>query len=382
MTRRPRVLHCITHFALGGAERVAFSLMEALRNEIEFSVFAVRGKINDGVGQAMIERFHEMGIPTDNGLRIPMRYGGMLTGAWSMARAIRRFKPDIVHLHAEIPESSYAVLAALSKKHRQRTTIRTVHNSRVWWFHERMGRWCDRQLSRAICIAVSTVAQKEMLRLRKDSQAGAFEQPPQVILNGVTAAPITKKNYAISDPIEIIFGGRLDQQKGMDLIPEVLRLTKLPPGKRARLRIFGGGEFRTELIALSQSPPTGWEIECQLPTPDFRTRMATADLLLMPSRFEGLPLTAVEASLAGVPIIATQAPGTIEALPGNHPWLAAPGDAADFAAVLSRALSHPELWSEVAADCLKFARERFSIDEMAQAYARVYTQLTLRSVQS
>ncbi len=221
-----------------------------------------------------------------------------------------------------------------------------------------------------------------MMRLRSDSGGRPFKRAPQIILNGVTPAPTTKENYPASDLIEIMFGGRLNQQKGVDLIPEILRRAKLPRGKRARLRIFGDGELRPILSDLSQSSLQGWTIELNPPVTDFRQRLATADVLIMPSRFEGLPLTAVEACLAGTPIVATRSPGTIESLPENHPWLAMPDDAGDFAAVLSQALADSESWSKVAADCQEFAQNRFSIDKMSAAYAEVYSEIALDSVNS
>lgn len=375
MKQRIKVLHVVSHFALGGAERIALTLSRTLQDEFAFSVFAVRGKIDDGVGQNMMDQLRAMEVPLFEGPRVPMRFGGMLTGAWTLARAIRKFEPDLVHLHTEVPESSYAVLAALSNRHRNRPLLRTVHNTNFWTFHWRMGQWCDRQLERATCVGVSGGAKHEMLRLRKDSGGMHLSPEPAVVLNGVPPSFRPKQSWGAGRTIRLLFGGRLENEKGADLIPEILRKTQLPAGLTGHLDIFGDGELRQELEAQLTAEIPGWGVHLHRPVADFRERMADYDFLIMPSRFEGLPLTAVEASMAALPVVATQAPGSIEALPPDHPWMAQVGDAKSFAACLSDAFSRMNEWARIAQSTKAFAEATFSVDRMGEDYARLYRQL-------
>jgi glycosyltransferase involved in cell wall biosynthesis len=96
------------------------------------------------------------------------------------------------------------------------------------------------------------------------------------------------------------------------------------------------------------------------------------DLVLMPSLYEGLGLTAVESLLAGVPVVATAAPGLTEVFPSDYPWLAPPDDADSFAIVLSRAIAERSRWSETVATAADFARRRFDVSAMCRAYAKLY----------
>ena len=375
--RRPRVLHVVSHFALGGAERIALTLSQALQEEFEFSVFAVRGKIDDGVGQNMMDELQAMNVPLFEGPRIPMRYGGMLTGAWTLAHAIKKINPDLVHLHTEVPESSYAVLAALSQHHRQRPVLRTIHNTNFWTFHWRMGQWCDRQLDAAVCVGVSQGAQREMLRLRGDSGGSPLSPEPAIVLNGVPASLRAKQNWQPGKTLRLLFGGRLEYEKGADLIPDILRQTILPAGYEGHLDLFGDGDLREDLEDRVTQQIPGWTINLQPPVADFRERMADYDILIMPSRFEGLPLTAAEAAMAGLPVVATQAPGSVEALPPDHPWMAQVGDAKSFANCLNDAFARIEEWPEIARSTRSFAEDTFSIDRMAQDYAKLYRNLAV-----
>jgi glycosyltransferase involved in cell wall biosynthesis len=92
----------------------------------------------------------------------------------------------------------------------------------------------------------------------------------------------------------------------------------------------------------------------------------------MPSRFEGLGLVAIESTLAGLPVIATDAEGLREALPPDHPWIARVGDAASFAAVLQAALEYPDRWAPAVAAAQAFARNHFDFPSMCRAYLQVY----------
>jgi len=92
----------------------------------------------------------------------------------------------------------------------------------------------------------------------------------------------------------------------------------------------------------------------------------------MPSRFEGLGMIAIEALLRRVPTVATSAPGLREAFPANYPWLATPGDAADFARVLVEAIrSRPE-WQRVMTATQADTVERFSLERTAVRYEAFY----------
>jgi len=147
---------------LGGAERVALTLVAALRDEFDFEIFAVRGLSDGEVGHTLAEEVRQLGLPLHVGARVPMRFGGVITSGIGMACAVKRVKPDLIHLHTEIPETGYAVMAACLPGTRATPVVRTIHNTVFWEFWRPMGRWADRQMPRSFVAGAPAVVKRAL----------------------------------------------------------------------------------------------------------------------------------------------------------------------------------------------------------------------------
>ena len=370
---RPRVLQCITRLGLGGAEAVAFSLVRGLRREFEFAVFAVRGVEDSEIGRAMRRELAELGVPLFSGPKLPIKLGGMALAGLRAAQVARQFQPDLTHLHTEIPESAHASMVALRPRCARGALVRTIHNSVYWHFWPRLGRWCERRLTQSHVAAVSQDARAAFELHRKNSRAGPLPASPITIYNGVEVPPrsASAPPWAPGGRLRILFAGRFEPEKGSDLLPQILAQVN-PPAAGCELVLHGTGAHEPALRALAARPPAGWTIRVLPPVAGLRERMGEFDLVLMPSRFEGLGLVAVEATLAGLPVVATDAPGLREALPSDYPWRAQPGDAIGFARGLQRALDERASWPAITRSAGEFARQRFDVATMLAAYARLY----------
>lgn len=368
---KPRVLQVITHLALGGAERVAFNLMRGLADRYEFAVYAANGVDPGPVGQSMQKELESLGVKLFLGTNVPIKRGGMAFAGYWGAKAVKEFSPQIIHLHTEIPESSYATMVAMKPSLARIPLVRTIHNTIYWTPWRRLGCWCDRKMQRSFVASVSKGAQDAFEQLRTESHAGALPRSPEIIFNGVVVngepRPIGKLP---GEKIRLIFAGRFEEQKGADLLESIIRQTRAP--RPCELMIYGSGTYEPALQALAANPPAGWTIEINGPTPDLASRLPDFDLLLMPSRYEGLALLAIEAALLGLPTVATDGPGIREGFPDNYPFLARAGDAGDFARLLHGALNNPASWAKPAESAQRFAKQYFDVSVMANAYDKLY----------
>jgi glycosyltransferase involved in cell wall biosynthesis len=310
------------------------------------------------------------------GSSLPIKTGGLVLAGHRLARAVRAFRPDLIHLHTEIPEAAFAVTSVLSPAAAGTRIIRTVHNSVYWESWPRLGRWSDRRTTRAFVAGVSHDAVAAFQRLRAASGAEPPPAAPAVIFNGVSVSGSPRPfGQPPGKPLRVLFAGRLEPQKGADLLPEILSATPLGAERTGELCIFGDGSQVPVLRRLAAHPPRGWTVHVRPPTPDLVQRMAEFDLVIMPSRFEGLSLVAIEALLLAVPLVATDAPGLREQLPPAHPWRARAGDAADFARVLQCAITETARWPDAVTRGREFALSRFCPPGMLMAYAELYRQV-------
>jgi glycosyltransferase involved in cell wall biosynthesis len=229
------------------------------------------------------------------------------------------------------------------------------------------------------CIAaVSQPALSAFGEVRAQSGMPPPPLPPRVLPNGVSVPDLPSRRRAAGEPIRMLFAARFEPQKGADLLASIIQETKLPAAVSAELDIFGSGTFAAPLQALRDAPPAGWKINLSGPVAGLSARMNQYDLMLMPSRFEGLSVLAIESLMLGLPVVATRAPGLVDGLPPDWPWLAEPGDAADYAQLLSRVIDEAGSWPAVALMGQAFARKNFDVAAMADGYRRIFTQSLAR----
>lgn len=128
-------------------------------------------------------------------------------------------------------------------------------------------------------------------------------------------APIAPEDGAFHAPLRVLLLGRLDaHQKGLDYLIDYLDSASLSPGD-IHFSIIGEGPYGEELRRrVSASVKLGALISLQVWGDTVET-MSAHDVLLLPSRFEGVPLVMLEAMALGLPIVASRLPATHTYLP-------------------------------------------------------------------
>ncbi len=177
---------------------------------------------------------------------------------------------------------------------------------------------------------------------------------------------------------------RLHPVKGHRLFLETaaafLRDTQAPP---VRFLVVGGGEpaYRRELEALTGALGVSGAVTFLGEQEDVAGILAGLDAVVVPSRFEGFCLSALEAMACGVPVVATRVGAIPELITdGANGLLAPPGDAGALAAALRRLLGDPLLAARLAEGGLETAR-RFSLEAFVNRTAALYhALLTARAV--
>ncbi|WP_431192850.1 glycosyltransferase family 4 protein [Tianweitania aestuarii] len=178
-----------------------------------------------------------------------------------------------------------------------------------------------------------------------------------------------------SDAALMLMIARFTPQKGHAVLLEALpMLGERTPGPY-QLLLVGDGSERDGIEARIDELGIRPSVCCLGERRDVADLLCAADLVILPSLFEGLPLVVLEAMSAGVPVVATRIGGTIEALGDNHPWLAEPGNAASLADCLADALKDGTKRLAMAEHLQVRFHDHFTAARMAAETAAVYRSL-------
>src|SRR6185312_11272183 len=222
----------------------------------------------------------------------------------------------------------------------------------------RLQRWLARRLAVVLPLHAGQEAQLRSWNLTND----VVRCPDGIELPPVQAVRVAALRHRLLPQGGLLLGslGRLTPQKGYDeLIAAAARV--LPRHPEVRLVIFGEGAERTALQALIALHRLEERVLLAGYAPDTANLLAALDLFVCSSRWEGLPLSVLEAMLAGVPVVATRS--ALAGDPRLFSLLAAPpagaGDEA-LAQALEHALAHRASTAERSAAARQWVEAEFA----------------------
>ncbi|MER8044883.1 glycosyltransferase [Streptomyces sp. NPDC094032] len=337
----------------------------------------VRAQVADGLRVAVA-------CPPGTELADAVRAEGADTYAWragrdpgpaslretrELRRLIRTVRPALVHAHS--------AKAGLCARLALRGRVPTVYQPHAWSFEavegrtaalaRRWERWAARWTARIVCVSEAE---------RRTGEAAGVRAPWSVIHNGVDAehfAPppeAAPSDGGAAGPL-VVCVGRLCRQKGQDVLlaawPAVL--AAVPD---ARLVLVGEGPDGERLRAAA-----GPSVRFAGAVPDTAPWYRAADLVVLPSRWEGMALAPLEAMASGRPVVVGDVDGARESLPPGHEelCLVPPGDPAALAAALGRLLGEPGLRRSMGREAREHVLSRFDVRRTGAAVAELYREL-------
>jgi glycosyltransferase involved in cell wall biosynthesis len=195
----------------------------------------------------------------------------------------------------------------------------------------------------------------------------AYGVKPLVIPNGVTA--IAPPELRIHFPRRLVMVGRLSIQKNPLLAVEALALIK---DMDWRFDVVGDGPLRPEVRALSERLGIGGRVTLHgwISSAQVAQVMAGADILLIPSLQEGLPMVAIEALQRGLVIVGSRIDGMRDVVePGRNGFLCELLPAV-FAQRLRELLADGQVLERMRCASLEKAGN-FDLEKVTTAYERV-----------
>lgn len=355
-----KILQVIPYFCFGGAETMCENLTYALKNlghEVTVvSLYAERTPISD--------RMEKAGVKI---LYLDKKLGLDLSMVTKLYRIMRRERPDAVHTHLNVIK--YAALAA--KLAGVKRCIHTVHNVAQQEAEDDTQKKINRtwfRLGFSTPVALSPEVQTTIREV--------YDIPPEkipVIYNGVDLSRcLPKESYGAGERFTFLHIGRFNEQKNHAGLLEAFRkvLDKHP---HCRLKLLGDGELMEQTKAYASRLGIAEKVIFCGSKANVYPDLQEADAFLLPSNYEGMPMTIIEAMGTGLPIVATAVGGVPDMLTHGESGLLTPVDPDAVAEACCTLVSDEALRTRLGTNA-KQQSDRFSAEFMAEEYAKLYTR--------
>lgn len=344
-------MHVISELSVGGAERIVLQLVEdGVGRGHDVAVASAGGVWASKVAEAGGSHFF---VPRHG--RAP---GTALAAARSLRRAIRAARPELLHAHniGTTFAASLAKVLALSSA----GMVTTVHGLDHGDYPNavRVLRLCRTEVIG--CAPAVTEA------LRSHGLPGRHLR---TITNGAQLEPASADRVeAMRRRLDIVPGaplvvgiGRIVDQKDWPTFIEAVRLLG---GVEAV--VAGEGPRRQELAAQA-----GDAVRFIGPVDDVAALVGAADCIVSTSRWEGLPLTLLEALSIGAPVVATAVDGVVDVVPPGAAVLVPAGSPTATAAAVRELLDQPDRRAALGAAATA-ASPAWGRQGMLDAYEELY----------
>jgi glycosyltransferase involved in cell wall biosynthesis len=359
--RRPRLLLVITLAEAGGAQTYVASLLPALAPEFDVTVAAHGdGFLRDAAATAGVRY-----VALEH-VRRPLHPPRDALGLLELIRLCRRVGPDIVHVNSSKAGVLGRLAAALT---RVPVRIFTVHG---WAFKAHTGAaataylWADR-LMRPLTTTTICVAESE--RAAGLAARTCVDKATVVIRNGVELDR-PRRQHAAAAPVELLAVGRLQEPK--DFLTLVRAISRLPLDA-VRARIAGDGPDRATIEDEIGRLGVNGTVELLGHRGDVAALLAQADVFVLPTRSEGMPLSVLEAMAAGLPVIASAVGGVLELVRDRETGGLVPaGDPAALARALAPLVADADLRARLGRAGRERAEREFGLEAFRRAHLALY----------
>jgi glycosyltransferase involved in cell wall biosynthesis len=368
-----RVDLIITELFVGGAERGLTELALALHHRGERVRVASIAPLPVGEQAQLVQRLRSAGIEVHS-VEV-----GRTWKAFAAYRTLRRWlaqdRPDVVQTmlyHANVLGTAAARSAGVPHCV---GGIRVAEPNRWRLSIERQA---VRRMDAVVCVS-------ESVRKFAEETFGSVLPAAIVISNSIdvraidVAQPASWQAFGWPEDAQVLlYVGRLHPQKGLDVLAEAIE-PLLAKHSEMRCLLVGDGPMRPQMekVALrygsSRFQLAGWRA-------DALSLLKASRLVVLPSRYEGMPNVVLEAMAAGKPVAACRVEGVAELLGETvDQQSCAPGDAAALALLID------QLWSNRSLDCLGENNRSRAVfyhapETMADRYQELYR--SLKSAQS
>lgn len=346
--KRIKVLQVITGLGPGGAERLVLDMMCLFdQNRYDVRLLTI---VNDFRGLKVFN------YPDREVMLFDLKNGSAISELHRMRTFIKRFEPDVIHAH--MFHSLVAAVLAGKSLWRSPVICFTSHNSNHSLMRIYIGRFLKKFRAADI---IFFPAQHPSLNCRQT----------ELICNGVSVDSVTahRSEWNPQGEIRVLSVGSLYEQKDpLGLIHSVSQIDH----SGLKLEFVGAGPLENEMCRLVTTLGLTDRVIFHGLCSDVRAYMRKADLFVMHSRHEGMPMALLEAGAEAMPVVATPVGSIPEILKDGRGWLAGPEK---FSDVLQSVIHNPTAALAAGRQLHDHVHANYSLQRTVLKHERLYQNL-------
>ena len=352
-----KILQVIPYFCFGGAETMCENLTYALRkagHQVSVvSLYAERTPIS--------QRMEASGVRI---VYLDKKLGLDLSMIPKLAKVMKQENPDVVHTHLDVIK--YAVAAA--KLSGVKKCVHTVHNVADKEAEGRIQKITNKlyfKLGWSTPVALSPEVKRTIVDFYD-----LPENKVPVIYNGIDLSRcLPKESYGAEETMTLLHIGRFNEQKNHKGLLEMFRKLKASH-PQCRLELIGDGELRAEMEVHAQKLGIADSVSFLGSQSNVYPYLQKADLFVLPSKYEGMPMTIIEAMGSGLAVVAADVGGIRDMLmDGVSGYLA--HNQEEFLRACRMLMDDALLRCSIGQQAMVDSR-RFSAEYMAEQYCKAY----------
>lgn len=350
-----KIVQIMPEFGLGGAETMCANLAIELARKgyevIVISLYNTHTSITENLEKNKIKVLY---LNKKSGLSASIIF--------KIKAIFKEIKPDVVHTH--LYAAKYAQIAAwLSGVKCRVHTIHNIASKDGGRLEQRINRFLIKHLH-VIPVSLSDIIQETVVKTYNIPK----EKSP-VVFNGVPLEKcVQHKKYEVAK--KFIHIGRFTEQKNhLMLIKAFVKAHEQVDD--IELYLYGCGELQNEAKEISQKLNALKYIHFCGTTDNVYNVLNDADCFILPSKWEGIPMTLIEAMGSALPIIASKVGGVENMLVNEKSAILINPVENEIIEAILKLYNNIELCKKIGQEALCESK-KFSAENMAEAYSNIY----------
>jgi glycosyltransferase involved in cell wall biosynthesis len=357
-----KVLNVINSLNIGGAQSLLKNFILDAKKSSDFEI-DVCVLYPNGV---FLEELEKEGVRVFN-LNSGAKYNFFMI--FEILEIIKRGEYNIVHVHL-FPASFFVAVASifLDRSIKFIFTEHSIYNRRrAFRIFKVLDYFTYLRYRKIICVSKQVKSS-----LEKWLPSASYKTV--IIRSGIPLNALPGKQ--LQKIYDVLFVGRLERVKGVDILLRAAGYLKKKYSMKIRIGIVGTGVLLSDLKRLSINLGINNTVEFLGVRGDILSLLDKSSIFVLPSRWEGLPISILEAMSRNVPVIATSVGGISEIInDGEDGVLVTPENPELLARVIIYLLENEGLRAKLVTNAFKKVKEEFSIDRYTSDLLNLYKNI-------